>query len=46
MTDETTLNEIKAEWQHWKGDTHRWRSSNAMVRIADILTKAENADVK
>lgn len=46
MTGESTLDEIKSVWQHWKGDTHRWRSSHAMVKISTILDETEKEAVK
>ena len=41
LTDTEILADIREVWAHWKKNQHKWRSSNAMVTISEILTKAE-----
>jgi hypothetical protein len=40
-TDTVILADVREVWATWKVNRHKWRSSNAMVTISEILTKAE-----
>ena len=40
-TDTVILNEVRAVMKAWKGNPHKWRSSNAVVKINSILERSQ-----
>lgn len=38
-TDTVILNEIRKVMAAWKNNSHKWRSSNAVVKINSILER-------
>jgi len=38
-TDTVILNEIRAVMKSWEKSAHKWRSSNAIVKVNSILKR-------
>jgi len=38
-TDTVILNEVRAVMKNWEKSAHKWRSSNAVVKINSILNR-------